>query len=139
MFMTFFKHCPQWRKLLLYLATRKSICTVQQRFASGNCRLQNGQDEGRDAFKSLKNQQIADKSALLYIQWAELESKTGTDHRLSSTAVIAHCAPICAFIAALTITCSENLCKGTHGGRLSHTFCCVLALHYQVTQAQPLA
>ena len=40
-------------------------------------RLQNGQDEGRDAFKSLKNQQIADKSALLYTQWADLEVKTG--------------------------------------------------------------
>ena len=41
-------------------------------------RLQNGQDEGRDAFKSLKNQQIADKSALLYSQWADLEVKAGT-------------------------------------------------------------
>ena len=40
-------------------------------------RYQNGQDEGRDAFKSLKNQQIADKSALLYLQWAELEAKSG--------------------------------------------------------------
>ena len=44
-------------------------------------RLQNGQDEGRDAFKSLKNQQIADKSALLYTQWADLEVKTGTVRR----------------------------------------------------------
>lgn len=42
-----------------------------------NCRSQNGQDEGRDAFKSLKNQQIADKSALLYLQWADLELKSG--------------------------------------------------------------
>lgn len=41
------------------------------------CRAQSGADEGRDAFKSLKNQQIADKSALLYSQWAELEVTSG--------------------------------------------------------------
>ncbi|KAL0032168.1 hypothetical protein WJX77_008646 [Trebouxia sp. C0004] len=42
---------------------------------------QNGQDEGRDAFKSLKNQQIADKSALLYLQWADLELKSGNTNK----------------------------------------------------------
>lgn len=48
-------------------------------------RLQNGQDEGRDAFKSLKNQQIADKAALLYTQWADLEVKTGTVRQVLQT------------------------------------------------------
>ena len=46
----------------------------------------NGQDEGRDAFKSLKNQQIADKSALLYETWAELEVKSGEQCNTACTA-----------------------------------------------------
>lgn len=56
-----------------------TCCIIITQLLSDHCchRLQNGQDEGRDAFKSLKNQQIADKSALLYTQWADLEVKTG--------------------------------------------------------------
>lgn len=100
-------------------------------------RLQNGQDEGRDAFKSLKNQQIADKAALLYIQWAELESKTGTYQKLLYRAGAAHCALSAPSALLVTVTLTGKYAQ-RHTWRMavSCAFLCTCILFYQAMHAQ---
>ena len=45
------------------------------------CRRCYSAEEGRDAFKTLKNQQIAYKCAHLYSEWAAMELKEGNEAR----------------------------------------------------------
>ena len=46
-----------------------------------SCRRCYSAEEGRDAFKTLKNQQIAYKCAHLYSEWAAMELREGNEAR----------------------------------------------------------